>query len=277
LSAIPDGTATGGNKRGTQAVDLQLVRSSAGQVASGNNATISGGLNNTASGARTAIPGGSNLTLSGNDSFGFLGGQTSTKAMSVSDVNTAVFGNVNLWLANNDNSARELRFYGPNNTTGAFPGTTKYTGFKAPVLSANLIYTLPTTDGNQDQALLTDGGASLSWGTPTLYQQKYPWNPIQTLTAASTITATASLLRIQSTTGAISVTSTPTISWASATAGTQLTLLNVGTNTITLTRGTSYMLQLSAATVDLQAGGSITVLFDGTNWIQISLTAATST
>lgn len=277
LVAVPDGTATGGNKRGTKAVDLQLSRAAATQVASGANSVISGGLNNTASGARSAVAGGSNLTLSGADSFGYLGNQATTKAMSISVPNTAVLANVNLWLANNDNTARELRLYEPNNTTGAFPAAgVNYTGFKAPVMSVDLIYTLPATDGNQDQALLTDGGGSLSWGTPTLYKQQYPWNSVQTLVAATALAPTGSLHRIQSTTTDITLTATPTINWASASAGTTLTILNVGTFAITFSQGSSYKLQLAAASRALQSGGSLTLLFDGTNWIELSFVASTS-
>lgn len=50
LSSIPDGTATGGNARGTNSVDLQLLRTNATDVASGNYATIPGGRRCEASG-----------------------------------------------------------------------------------------------------------------------------------------------------------------------------------------------------------------------------------
>lgn len=52
LTAIPDNTAVGGNKRGLGAVDLQGVsqRVAATQVASGQNSIIAGGNNNTSSG-----------------------------------------------------------------------------------------------------------------------------------------------------------------------------------------------------------------------------------
>jgi len=45
---IPDGTATGGNKRGSGAVDLQMFRQWNYQVASGPNSSILGGIYNTA-------------------------------------------------------------------------------------------------------------------------------------------------------------------------------------------------------------------------------------
>lgn len=52
LTAIPDNTTTGGNKRGANAVDLQTSRSAATQVASGS-ASIAIGKNNTASGTQS--------------------------------------------------------------------------------------------------------------------------------------------------------------------------------------------------------------------------------
>jgi hypothetical protein len=50
---LADGTATGGNKRGANAVDLQRLRGAAAQVASGSESAIIGGYNNTASGAHS--------------------------------------------------------------------------------------------------------------------------------------------------------------------------------------------------------------------------------
>jgi hypothetical protein len=64
LAAIPDSTATGGDKRGTYAVDLQTKRTLSTQVASGNYSVVSGGESNIASGAWSVIAGGSNNTAS---------------------------------------------------------------------------------------------------------------------------------------------------------------------------------------------------------------------
>ena len=47
LGAIPDGTAVGGNARGTYALDLQLSRTAATMVAASNYSVILGGQNNT--------------------------------------------------------------------------------------------------------------------------------------------------------------------------------------------------------------------------------------
>ena len=55
---ITDSTIAGGNKRGTYAIDLQLLRGSATTVASGDFAVISGGQSNTADGYNSTICGG---------------------------------------------------------------------------------------------------------------------------------------------------------------------------------------------------------------------------
>lgn len=59
LSAhLPDGTAAGGNARGSNAVDWQQARNQPGQIASQPNSVVAGGANNTASGANAVIGGG---------------------------------------------------------------------------------------------------------------------------------------------------------------------------------------------------------------------------
>ncbi len=75
LTAIPDNAATGGNARGTAAVDLQLSRSAANQVASGSYAALVGGTGNIASGQGASVLGGSGNTASG--SYARAGGASS--------------------------------------------------------------------------------------------------------------------------------------------------------------------------------------------------------
>lgn len=77
LAQLPDGTATGGNKRGTQSVDLQLSRTLNTEVAQGNYCGIVGGQRNTASGNYTFIAAGflnntsgSNQLVTGNGNAG---------------------------------------------------------------------------------------------------------------------------------------------------------------------------------------------------------------
>jgi len=85
--AVPDSSATGGNVRGDNAVDLQTSRGAATQVASGQYSSILGGNSNTASGtASTAcgttsiasgnrsFAGGEGITASGRSSFAYGAG-----------------------------------------------------------------------------------------------------------------------------------------------------------------------------------------------------------
>ena len=54
-------------------------------------------------------------------------------------------------------TAMELRLREPSG------GGTSHTGFKAPALAGNVVYTLPTADGNAGELLKTDGSTVLSW------------------------------------------------------------------------------------------------------------------
>jgi hypothetical protein len=65
IAAIPDGTATGGNARGQYSIDLQISRSAASQVASGNYSVIAGGQNNTSGGNYSASLSGQNNISAG--------------------------------------------------------------------------------------------------------------------------------------------------------------------------------------------------------------------
>jgi hypothetical protein len=78
LAQLPDGTSTGGNKRGTGAVDLQMTRGfSSDRVASGGSSFIGGGGSNKASGSASVVVGG-NTNLSSNDYTTVGGGLNNT-------------------------------------------------------------------------------------------------------------------------------------------------------------------------------------------------------
>uniref|UniRef100_UPI0025850BFF hypothetical protein n=1 Tax=Pseudomonas sp. TaxID=306 RepID=UPI0025850BFF len=71
LAAVPNNTAAGGNKRGIYAVDLQRVRASSSQVASGTYSVILGGSENEAGASYAAIVGGVGNWCPG--VYGFIG------------------------------------------------------------------------------------------------------------------------------------------------------------------------------------------------------------
>ena len=76
--AVANGSSSGGNARGTKAVDLQIDRNNAAQVASGTSSVVAGGRRNTASASYSAVGGGSQNAAS-----------ASTAAISGGDSNTA--------------------------------------------------------------------------------------------------------------------------------------------------------------------------------------------
>jgi hypothetical protein len=139
----------------------------AGNTAGGSVSVVVGGMANSTDGAYSSILGGRGLTFSSaNRSIGFHANNSSgSLPMTISASDVAVFGNTNLWLANNNNTASELRFYGAQNTSGAFPAAaTKYTAFKAGNQSADITYTFPTAQGGANSVLTNDGSGGLAWG-----------------------------------------------------------------------------------------------------------------
>jgi hypothetical protein len=88
----PDGTATGGNARGANAVDLQTSRSAATQVASGANSVVCGGVNNTAAALRSFIGSGqnNNIPAGTTDRCVIVGG--SSNSFSGSNPSTSIIG-----------------------------------------------------------------------------------------------------------------------------------------------------------------------------------------
>lgn len=99
LGAAPDGTSTGGNARGGLAVDLQLFRTAASQVAGGSS-SFTAGMGNTASASYTAAMGTLNV-VSANYSFAM--GQSNT----ASGTHGAVFGKSNTVSGNFGSSTGE--------------------------------------------------------------------------------------------------------------------------------------------------------------------------
>lgn len=68
LAQLPDSSTAGGNKRGSNAVDFQTIRSAATQVASGDYSVVCGGYRNTASGNSSLVAGNENVA-SGTSAF----------------------------------------------------------------------------------------------------------------------------------------------------------------------------------------------------------------
>lgn len=84
VGPAPDGTATGGNARGDDAIDLQKIRAANTQVASGMQTAIIGGRNHTASGSRSSCVGGDANSATATQSSALAGtGNTASGLRSV--------------------------------------------------------------------------------------------------------------------------------------------------------------------------------------------------
>lgn len=188
-----DAVVAGGLNNQASGVN-SAVGGGSGNSASGQNTTVAGGATNAVTGTYGAVTGGQNntiatgsdysavlggrgLTLSGAGSLGFQSNNAAgANNVSIAAANTAYLGNVNLWLGNNDGTARQVRFYEPQATSGAFPAAgVNYVAFQAPVIAStnDQTYTLPSTIGTAGQVLRiattpapTATAATLEWGLP---------------------------------------------------------------------------------------------------------------
>ncbi|CAF0728860.1 unnamed protein product [Rotaria sordida] len=111
--------------------------------------------------------------------------------------------NGNLAVTNNDNTAREVRFYEPSSSGS------NYAAFKAQAQAANTTYTLPPADGTSGYVLSTDGAGNLSWADPTAGQITYTVSS-GTVTNGNnhnlSVPANCSIIRITSPTSAFTIT-----------------------------------------------------------------------
>lgn len=133
---VADGAVAGGNKRGSLAIDMQLTRTTAAQVASGAFAVIGGGTDNTASGQYATVLGGAGSSASGvNATVGGGSGNASSnsyatvsggRSNTASGLYSAVCGGYT------NTAATNYSFIGggqSNNTTGSTQHATILAGF----------------------------------------------------------------------------------------------------------------------------------------------------
>jgi len=95
---VPDGTSTGGNARGANAVDLQTSRSSASQVASGTTAFLGAGNANTASGTQSVLVSG-NANLASGTRATIVNGNSNTVSNEGSFIGAGQFNSITSFYA----------------------------------------------------------------------------------------------------------------------------------------------------------------------------------
>ena len=202
LAQQPDGTATGGNKRGNFAVDLQMDRSTATQVASGVLSAIVGGYGNTATGGTSTAMGAYNTatgesstamgiwtTASGNGStamglYSNASGVYSsamgayTKAPSAYETVIGRY-NTNYTPATTTGWDNSDRLFVVGNGTSGGSRSNAFTILKNACATiggsltlnengANTSYLFPETRGTSGQVLQTNGSGNTSWETPAI-------------------------------------------------------------------------------------------------------------
>lgn len=141
LAHVPDSTATGGNKRGNYAVDLQTSRLSASQVASGATSVLVGGDRNTASGTASVVVGGAVNTAS-NSWATVAGGSVNTASGTSSfvgggDGNTASGSRAAVVGATNSTASGDYSFVSNYRTTADAYAQTTFGAYNMPKGSEN--------------------------------------------------------------------------------------------------------------------------------------------
>lgn len=133
--AIPDNTTTGGNKRGAQSVDLQLIRLSASQVASGiysfcaggrntatSNYSIAIGVNNISSGINSSVTIGISNTANAESSVAIGNSNTSSGTSSIAMGASNSVSNdtsIGIGIANTASGYRSVSIGVLNSATGS--------------------------------------------------------------------------------------------------------------------------------------------------------------
>lgn len=105
--------------------------------------------------------------------------------------------------------------------------------------------------------------------------------PIQNIPSAATaFLPTTTLHRFTVSGGNHALTSTPTINWPGTVTGQVILLQNVsaaGGFHVTLNRGVAEQLSLSNSTKKIDPGGTMTLVFNGSAWVEVSHVESTST
>ncbi|MDP4200620.1 MAG: hypothetical protein Q8922_09340 [Bacteroidota bacterium] len=164
-------SAIGGGDSNSVSKAYSVIAGGARNIIANEYSAIIGGKQNEVDGRYSTILGGRSLKLS-DFSVGFNASDSVTdltNLLSGPFPNIAYFGDINIWVGNVDGTARELRFYEPNNSL-TYSGT-NYSSFKAGIQSGNISYTLPRVVASEGQFLKADSVSGsnvfLSWDAVT--------------------------------------------------------------------------------------------------------------
>lgn len=130
-------------------------------------------------------------------------------------------------------------------------------------------------DTNTSAVYLADSAIKTHVEGPTVFTPP----ATQTISAATyAFTPDHTLIPFTVSGGSYTLTSTPTIATAGAVIGQTVLLMNIGTtHHIALNRGTAEALSLRNPAPQIDPGGSMLLVFDGTYWVEVAHTQNTTT
>jgi len=184
---LADSTVTNGNARGTGAVDLQTLRSSAAQVASGARSVVGGGEDNTASGLQSTIGGGYGNTASNSQS---------TISGGVLNTTNGFQGAVGGGYGNTASGERSFIPGGARASTSGLFGAHAWSGEQRATLGDNQHFglTVQTSTTNATATILTSDRLSPIATNVNVLPDNAVWSGPVWVTARSTGGATAGWL-----------------------------------------------------------------------------------
>jgi len=202
-----DGTSAGGNNRGIGAIDFQMNRANATQVASGtvsaiiggerntassNDAFVGGGYGNTAGGARSAILGGTSNTTNGYNTF--IGGGVGNTAPSYAETAFGSYATTYSAASIYSSIGTDRLFVVGNGTADAsrsnalsiLKNANTIIGGSLTINGNGTPFAFPTGRGTSGQCLITDGNGTTSWYTLPAYLTSYTeTDPVWTTATAN--------------------------------------------------------------------------------------------
>lgn len=189
---LPDNTATGGNARGSEAIDLQSIRSTATQVASGANAIIVGNSANVASGQNAIAIGGSN-TVTALDAIAVGQGNTSSGANASVAIGFAATATNNqsvaIGVSSNATGVAAVAFQGctaSGNTAFAAGSNVTNSGSFAAAFATNSILSGSHTFATGDQVADRGNTGGFYQGKPSGFPTQHEQYVLQVATTGAT-------------------------------------------------------------------------------------------
>ncbi len=267
-------TVGGGQNNTASGGTHALVLSGLSNSATASAAVSLGGSANAVSASHSVALGGRSMTVSAQGTLGMNAGSSS---MAISNASVAVLANMDVWLADNNNTPSSLRLFEAYNLSGSIVGVNiNYVAFQAPTTTYNeysSTYTLPDRVGADVTFLSVAASPAPTTETGTLEWLAIPTYDV--VAHASTIAAAfpaatdnADIIRVTST--GTAATRVMTLR-NGITNGMIVTVQFSGANAIRLSDADLNLDLQGAADFDMDANDTLTLVWDAASakWIEI--------